>query len=422
MKNNLRLVLIEPNSSGGLIHYAYQLCTALADQGLDVTLVTGKEYELADLPHNFRVNNMLDLWTLFDPELMKNKKLNFLQNTWNKFRWNVRRVRRAILLIRAWMRLTRYLITTHPDIIQFSKINFPFESFFLAQLQRRGLILTQICHEFELRESSDLFSPLILKSYKDIYTHFSILFFHAKENRDRFLTLFPFVPKDHTHLIQHGNSNWLLRFRTPKAETDDFGSRYGLTKGEKIILFFGLLAPSKGLEDLLDAFAIVSKASSTKLLIAGYPTKHFDTDLFRSKISSLQLSSRVLMDTRYIPLDEIEPLMKLATLVVYPYRSSTQSGALQAAYTFGKPVIATAVGGLPEAVDEGRNGYLVSPESPDELADKILTLINNPELANQFGKQSKLLSETRFSWETIAKEIIEVYNNKLGTETKRETA
>ena len=54
MENKLRLVLVEPNGSGGLIHYTYQLCTALADEGMDVTLITGKEYELAHLPHNFQ--------------------------------------------------------------------------------------------------------------------------------------------------------------------------------------------------------------------------------------------------------------------------------------------------------------------------------------------------------------------------------
>ena len=53
MENKLRLVLVEPNGSGGLIHYTYQLCTALADEGMDVTLITGKEYDLAHSPSTF---------------------------------------------------------------------------------------------------------------------------------------------------------------------------------------------------------------------------------------------------------------------------------------------------------------------------------------------------------------------------------
>src|SRR5512138_3980581 len=170
MENKLQLVLVEPNGSGGLIHYSYQLCTALAEEGVDVTLITGKEYELAHLPHNFHVNNMLDLWSLFDPQVTQNIEANPWQRRWHKVRWTVRRGQRALRLLSAWVQLTRYLSKLKPDIVQFSKINFPFEAIFLRQMRRRGLTLTQICHEFELRENSDgPLSSLVLRAYADIY-------------------------------------------------------------------------------------------------------------------------------------------------------------------------------------------------------------------------------------------------------------
>src|SRR5215213_11653897 len=209
--HSLRLVLVEPNGSGGLIHYTYQLCTALADEGVNVTLVTGRDYELAHLPHNFQVNTMLDLWSLFDPHASQTVNANSWQRRWNKVRWTARRGQRAVRLISAWMNLTRYLSGLKPDIVQFSKINFPFEAVFLAQMRRRGLTLTQICHEFELRESQrSLFSSLTRRAYADIYKNFSAIFFHAKENCEKFLSLYPFVENKRTHIIPHGNSSWLL--------------------------------------------------------------------------------------------------------------------------------------------------------------------------------------------------------------------
>jgi hypothetical protein len=209
----MRLVLVEPNGSGGLIHYIYQLCTALANEGVDVTLITGKDYELAHLPHNFQVNNLLDLWSLFDPQVSKTVNVNAWQRRWHKVRWTARRGQRALRLISAWMSLTRTLSELEPDIVQFSKINFPFEAIFLAQMRRRGLTLTQICHEFELRENQGgLFSSLTLRAYADIYRNFSAIFFHAKENCEKFLSLFPFVENKRTHIIPHGNSGWLLRY------------------------------------------------------------------------------------------------------------------------------------------------------------------------------------------------------------------
>ncbi|HSA99602.1 MAG TPA: glycosyltransferase family 4 protein [Anaerolineales bacterium] len=414
MENKLRLVVVEPNGSGGLIHYSYQLCTALAEEGVDVTLITSKEYELAHLPHNFRVNNLLDLWSLFDPQVTQNLAANAWQRRWHKVRWTVRRGQRALRLLSAWIRLTRYLSKLKPDIVQFSKINFPFEAIFLAQMRRNGLTLTQICHEFELRENHEgPFSSLILRLYADIYKNFSAMFFHARENCEKFLSLFPFVRNERTHIIPHGNSGWLLEHFPNGYDRNAIRELYGLQPGQPVVLFFGLLAPSKGIDDLIEAFALVRESCDAKLLIAGYPTKHIDMDQLKAKIAELNLTEHVVFDPRYIPLEEVGALMSLATVAVYPYRSSTQSGALQVAYTFGRPVVATEVGGLPEAVEHGRSGFLVPAYSPSALAEGILKLVMNPELAKVMGEYARYLSKTRFGWRTIARQIIKVYDELL---------
>ena len=417
-KRRPRLVLVEPNGSGGLIHYAYQLCTALADEGLDVTLITGKQYELAELPHNFRVNNLLDLWSLFDPQASQNIHANAWQRRWQKLRWTARRGQRGLRLLTAWARLTRTVLELEPDIVQFSKIHFPFEAIFLAQMRRHGLTLTQICHEFEQRENQrGLFSSLRVRAYADIYRNFSAIFFHARENCEKFLSLYPFVDNKKTHIIPHGNSSWLLRHFPQTGKEALLRQRYKLKPGEPVVLFFGLLAPSKGIQDLVEAFAIVQKSRDAKLLIAGYPTKHFDMKELKEKIAGSGLTDHVLLDTRYIPLEDVGALMGLATVAVYPYRSSTQSGALQVAYTFGRPVVATNVGGLPEAVEPERSGFLVQAEAPQELAEAILKLVANRELANIMGEYARHLSETRFSWRSVARQIVKVYDELMEKES-----
>jgi glycosyltransferase involved in cell wall biosynthesis len=183
------------------------------------------------------------------------------------------------------------------------------------------------------------------------------------------------------------------------------------------VLFFGLLAPSKGIEDLVKAFALVRQSSDAKLLIAGYPTKRINMDELKEKIAELGLTEHVVLDTRYIPLEEVGGIMGLATVAVYPYRSSTQSGALQVAYTFGRPVVATNVGGLPEAVEHGRCGFLVPANSPPELAEGILKLVTNHDLARVMGEYAQHLSETRFSWRSVARQIVKVYDQLLEKES-----
>lgn len=416
----MRLFVVEPLGTGGMIHYAYQLCTALAEHGADVTLVTAQNYELDNFPHNFTVEKRLHLWTLFDPTSSQTKHNPFAK-IWRKLWWTARRGWRATLLIREWIHLSNYLIKQQPDLIQFGKISFPFETIFLARLRRHKLLLTQICHEFEQRERSK--SPLVALAnqlYASVYHHFSVLFFHGESNRQRFLALFD-LPPGQLYTIPHGNEGMFLTLAQTGPTAAQLRQRYNLGPDETVVLFFGLLSPSKGLPDLVQAFAQVKQQCQARLLVAGYPTKYINMPELRQMAADLGLAESVIFDARYIPMEEVGPLMELATVVAYPYRNSTQSGALQLAYTFGRPVIATRVGGLPEAVEEGRSGFLVPPESPPDLAEAIIKLVSNPTLAAEMGAYARHLSQTRFSWYSIAEQILTVYQKLLNQRGKPST-
>lgn len=413
MKDKPRIVVVEFANGGGLIHFVYQLCNALANEEMDVTLIAGTEYELDDLPHNFSVKKMLRLWKGFDAQPIHVLTSNPLEYRLKKFFFFFRRVFRGFRLVLSWIQLTLYLTRVKPDIIQFSRFEHFFEVFFIAYLRFRGLVLVQVCHEFEARERQGRFSKLFPSLDVVAYTQFSAIFFLAQEMRQRFLSLFPSIPETRTYAIPHGNSNWLLNFQPRAGKIEELRSKYGLQTGEKVVLFFGLLAPSKGLEDLVEAFALVRKVCAAKLLIAGYPTKHINIDALKTRIDLLGLNDSIILDMRYIPVEEIGLVMSLACVVMYPYRSGTQSGALQTAYTFGRPVIATSVGGLPEVVDDGKSGYLVPAQSPNDLAEKIIKLVDNPEKAAEMGRYAQNLSNTRFSWEVVAKQVEVVYRGLL---------
>jgi len=406
----INLVVVEPNNSGGLVHFSYQLSNALANEGVDITLLTGTDYEMSAQPHNFQITKLMKLWENFDPDSSDTKiQQNPLKRIWRKGYWNTRRILRGVRLFHAWVSLTVYLFRKHPDIVQFTRIRFPFEAFFVKYMRKRGLILTQICHEFEHRENFKSSLSVLERLSGNIYENFSAIFFLSTDVRNNFLKVFPSTQAGRTHVIPHGNSGWLLNL--PAVSDVILRKRYGLVSNERVVLFFGLLSPSKGLDDLLDAFVMVRDRSDSKLIVAGYPTKRMNMNELMEKVDKLGIADRVIFDPRYIPLDEIRPLMNIASVVVYPYRSGTQSGALQTAYTFGRPVIVTSVGGLPEVVEDGKSGFVVPPRSPYDLAEKIIAIINNPEKAEEMGKYALYLSETRFSWEPIAMRIAGVYEH-----------
>jgi glycosyltransferase involved in cell wall biosynthesis len=329
---------------------------------------------------------------------------------------SARRAARGFRLILEWMRLTVYLIQARPDIVQFGSIEFPFEAIFLHILKRKGLILSQICHEFEARENgNNLLVTLSNQLNRWIFEAFSIIFFHGESNRQRFLSMFE-PPKGRLYIIPHGNEKLFLSVRSKITTEMQMRERYGIDTNASVILFFGNLMPSKGLPDLLKAFSqVYAKENFARLMVVGRPSKLMDMDALTELVAKLGISKATTIDARYFPMEDVAPLMDMATMVIYPYLNSTQSGALQVAYTFGKPVIATKVGGLPEAVENGKSGFLVHPSSPDELADAILKLIKNPSLTREMGAYAKYLSDTRFSWDSIAREILSIYETAVNS-------
>ncbi len=414
----MRLFVVELRATGGMIHYAYQLCTALAEQGAEVTLVTARGYEMAGWPHNFRVVELLRMWPLHDPESDPQRARGALAKARRRLFRLARRALRAIQLVGQWIRLSAYLLRQRPDLAQFGALDFPFESLFLSFLRRRGLTLTDICHEFEMRERREgLITRLANRLYLDIFPNFAVIFLHAEENRQRLLAACDFPPQ-RTHVIPHGNEGLFRLKDEPETDESAIRGRYGLAPDEPVVLFFGNLTASKGLPELLDAFSLVRQQQPARLLIAGYPTKHIDLDALKQQADELGIAQAVIFDARYIPINEVGGLMRLARVVVYPYRSSSQSGSLQVAYAFGRPVVATRVGGLPEVVEQGKSGFLTDPGSREQLAEAIQRLVADEELAHQMGEYARHLSETRFSWSAIAGQIMAVYSDLLASQEK----
>jgi glycosyltransferase involved in cell wall biosynthesis len=409
----IKIILVEQRGGGGMIHYAYQLCTALSKEGADITLVTSIHYELDNLPHNFMVNKLMRLWPQIDPQTYTLPKSVF-GKLLRKLFWNARRVFRGVKLIIEWLRLTRFLVRAQPNVVQVGGLETTVEILFLLYWRYKGLVVSQICHEFEERDAGkNLMVRLNQALNQYLYKSLPVVFLHGEVNKEKFLALFDARP-DSVHSIEHGNEQIFHKAGNVQEIKKNLEEKYNLHATSKVILFFGNLTPSKGIPDLIQAFEYVYKNNqNAKLVIAGMPSKYIDVNDFINLANKLGLGGSIIFDNRYIPMEEIEPLMELAQVVVLPYRTISQSGALQVAYAFGKPVVATRTGGFVEAVEDGKSGFLVPVESPKELGQAIIKILGDDSLARQMGEYAKYLSETRFAWEPIARKILGVYRSML---------
>jgi len=179
----------------------------------------------------------------------------------------------------------------------------------------------------------------------------------------------------------------------------------GLPADAEVMLFFGFVREYKGLMYLIEALpAIGKRLENACLLVVG--DFYDDKPKYLERIEELGVSAMVKIFDGYIPDREVGRYFTSADLVVLPYVAATQSGIVQIAYGFGKPVVVTSVGGLPEVVEDGRTGYVVPPRDAGALADAVVLFFEQgrgEELSAAIAREQE-----RFSWRRLVETIEEL--------------
>jgi len=180
------------------------------------------------------------------------------------------------------------------------------------------------------------------------------------------------------------------------------GGMTGTAKMGRTILFFGRIHEYKGIGVLLEAFKrIKDEVPDAKLILAGSG----DIGPYKNLLAGLK---DVEIVNRWIPDNEVAQYFQVADLVVVPYIDASQSGVIPLAYSFGLPVVASRIGGIPEQVDDGKTGFLVEPGNAEVLAEKCTFLLMNRELLKEMGRRALEKSKTELSWSRAANKLIEV--------------
>jgi glycosyltransferase involved in cell wall biosynthesis len=175
----------------------------------------------------------------------------------------------------------------------------------------------------------------------------------------------------------------------------------GLPESGRLILFFGLVRPYKGLQDLIEATA--SLEGDTHLLVVGEP--YGDPEPHRRALSRPELSGRARWIDRFVPDDEVGAYFRAADVVALPYREATQSGVGQIALAFRKVLAVTDAGGLPELVEPGVTGAVARPGDPDSLA---AALRRSLELSEGSGTGEAVAGKAaEFGWDSYVSRLLE---------------
>ncbi len=287
---------------------------------------------------------------------------------------------------RTWRRAARRIRDFDADLLVLQwwhPIHAPVVRALAHRARRAGIATAVICHNVEPHESNRLWREITRRTLRcadALIAHSAATAAHARalipgaRVIDGFLPIFDNVAA-----------------ATGPAQLPEIAAlRARLGVGDRpLLLTFGYVRPYKGVEDAIAALAHCEH--DAVLLVAGECWD--DPDQYATLARDAGVAERVRFELRYVGNDELPAMFGAADAVVLPYRQATQSGVAALAFAYGRPVVATRVGGLPDLVEDGVTGALAAACDPKALAaaiDRVLgsTRAWGPEIARTCARLS----------------------------------
>ena len=191
----------------------------------------------------------------------------------------------------------------------------------------------------------------------------------------------------------------------------------GISTDDNTLLCYGQIAPYKGIEYLIAAFAeLLKRDRSYRLIIAGKPKwNEVYWNGIEQLIDDLNVGDRVIQRIEHVPDDETELYFKAADVLVLSYTEVFQSGVIFLGYSFGLPAIVADVGSLKEEIIEGKTGLVFRPRDSSDLACKIETYFNRELFRDLESRRAEIkeYANERYSWGKIATITTAVYSRFL---------
>lgn len=227
----------------------------------------------------------------------------------------------------------------------------------------------------------------------------------------------------HQRLVEFGCGAKKTEVIPPGVDFKKFGwneafqnpfQKYGIEEGDRIILSVGRLVERKGFEYLIGAMAsLQNDFPSVKLLIVGHGPRE---EYLKSLAKKMKQWDRVVFAGE-VTEKELLACYSRADVFVHPAIVDSKGDTeglgvvLLEAMAAGKPVVATKVGGIPEAIVNGKTGLLVEPRDSVALQKAIRTILLKPTLGNTLGDNGKELVREKFDWPIIAQKFHELIKN-----------
>jgi glycosyltransferase involved in cell wall biosynthesis len=281
-------------------------------------------------------------------------------------------------------RVAREIRRLRPDVVHLQEsIGTDFRLVFASGARPRRFALTvhdPVRHPGERKSKSGLLGNAVLVRWA------GLIFVHAEALRDELQEVAR--PRAPIVVVPHG---------VDPEEPEPLPERPSL-------LFFGRLGHYKGVDVLLDAMTEVwASVPEATLTIAG-DGELDDHPALRDE--------RVTLRREYLPDEELPALFAASRCVVLPYRQASQSGVGSLAKRYGRPLVVSEVGGLPELVADG-SGLTVAAEDPGALAESLVRMLGDAELSSRLAEGARRSAASGSDWSTVGAATLAAYREHL---------
>ena len=387
----MKVIIQDPWGIGDLGTYDCSLCYELHKKNINLALITNWYYEYDKLS-NFKVAKVFFKYS----EIMKRSIL--------------RKVIRGCEYCFTMLNLLNKYSKESPDIIHIQWLLFyQFDYFWLRilryLLRRKNTKIILTAHNLLPHINGYKYKNILGK----IYSQFDGIIVHSKVLKTQMIEIFGEKAKNWLICVTSIGVEDKLLVKVDQNILNIYRDKVKLLKSDgHNFLFAGGIHKNKGLDILLKAWGNhINEFPNDKLYIVGNPTYNMNDELkyIKKYRASINTSFGIKSD------EELLAYFLECDFVVLPYKEASQSAVLLTAFTLGKPVIVTKVGGLPEVVDTIQGGYVVDSNNPNSLCKAInkASKISNTELS-KWNNDIQKKTLTNYSWDNIAEVTLNFYN------------
>jgi alpha-maltose-1-phosphate synthase len=257
------------------------------------------------------------------------------------------------------MRLVRLLRRSRPDVMLLHEATTTYLPFCLDRGPGAPILLT--VHDVSTHPGADSREPARRdRVRRDLRSRARAVVVHGDSLRRAYLAQQEDGPgAAEVHAIPHGCYTVLRHWARP-----------GVAEIPRSILFFGRIHEYKGLD---------------------------------GRLRDVLSNPRCILHRGYLTNEKVAEVFQQSSIVVLPYIEGSQSGVVRIAYVFGKPVIVTNVGSIPESVRENVTGLIVPPRDPERLAAAMVGLLTDDDRRKTMAQAAFAMTEGELSWENVAR-------------------